>query len=110
MPDPSRKERARLNRLRSIGGIDFEKLTIGLTVFIGFLFIAVGMIGRDVQELQQVCYMHDKFLFCLQYKPEMITVHETYWGLIAFGAFLLAACGLWVVAGFWWPPRRKINS
>jgi hypothetical protein len=51
--------------------------------------------------------VHDLFVYCLQSNPQFITVHETYLGLVAFGAFLLVGCGLMVLAGLKWPPRRS---
>ena len=98
---------ARLNRPPSAGRVDREKWIVGLTGVIGFLLLAIGLIGRDVQELQPVCYIHDLFVYCLKSNPETITVHETYWGLIIFGTFLLVSCGLMVLAGLKWPPRRR---
>lgn len=110
MQNCSRKAQARLNLLSRIRRIDREKRIVGLMAVVGSSLIAVGLIGSDFQQPQQVCYIHDLFVFCLQSTPEIVTVHETYWGLIGFGVFLLAVCGLWVFAGLRWPPRRTIKG
>jgi hypothetical protein len=93
-----------LSRVRAV---DQEKWFVGLIAAVGSLLLAVGLIGSDVRELQPVCYVHDLFVYCLQSNPQFITVHETYLGLVAFGAFLLVGCGLMVLAGLKWPPRRS---
>jgi hypothetical protein len=93
--------------LSGVGKLASERLIVGLVAVAGVVLVAVGLIGRDLQQPQPVCYQHDLFVYCLQSSPVIVIVHETYWGLVVFGAFLLVVCGLWVFAGLKWPPRRR---
>ena len=80
------------------------------TVLTGVSFVTIGLVGSNSQTLQPACYFHDLFVWCLNSNPETVAVHETYWGLVALGAFLLAGCALVVIAGIRWPPRRRALS
>jgi hypothetical protein len=93
--------------LSGVGKLASERWIVGLMAVAGVVLVAVGLIGRDLQQPQPVCYQHDLFVYCLQSSLVIVIVHETYWGLVVFGAFLLVVCGLWVFAGLKWPPRRR---
>lgn len=76
----------------------------------GLSLVIVGLIGVNLQEFRPVCYFHDSFTFCPNSNPVGVSVHETFWGLVALGAFLLVGCGLSVFAGLRWPPRKRNPS
>lgn len=77
------------------------------TAVTGLSLVTVGLLGVDLEESRPVCYLNSPFIFCPRSLPDTVIVHETLWGLVALGAFLLVGCGLSVFAGLKWPPRKR---